>query len=154
MRQARVRQSGRRVAARGTGCKAQRVLPVVLYYDLSTTVAVVTVENMSDCAPRAPTAVSVQTNTISDERCATLHTSDPSVVDAFLASDARHAYARARARTRASLSHFVGAGADLKAVVDTSSAALAPWRAVVWRDVRARYAGWLTPSADGTCRVQ
>ena len=38
---------------------------------------------MSD---RVPTVVSVQTNTLSDERCATLHTSDPTVVDAFLAS--------------------------------------------------------------------
>ena len=44
---------------------------------------------MSDCAPRAPTTVSVHTNTISDARCATLRTSDLSAVDAFLASGAR-----------------------------------------------------------------
>ena len=62
---------------------------------------------MSDCAPRAPTAVSVHTNTISDARCATLRTSDLSAVDAFLASGTRHAYARVDVT-------LVGAGADLK----------------------------------------
>ena len=73
---------------------------------------------MSD---RVPTVVSVQTNTLSDERCATLHTSYPAVVDAFLASGARHAYAR----VAASLS-LLASGADLKqphkaAVVDAAT---------------------------------
>ena len=63
--------------------------------------------DMSDRAPRAPTTASVHTNTISDERCATLRTSDPSTVDAFLASGARHAYARVDVT-------LVGAGADLR----------------------------------------